>query len=387
MDYATYHFGAVAPAPKQKAKAIASKRRAVPALNASKAGHRRSSLRPPAISPCPSAAYGFLKTRFLPQMPSQPAGCEKEKDTFYQSFALLCSHYGIAPYPTAQLPYPYGREVALYEAQRLLKANYPQHIALEFKAETDGAFALSATESYSTNSTLYFIPVAPMYWLTHSRKRKAEARLLLCSLSYLYHIVSVPYYRDDDSYLYWNFEMLAEWIEDDGQDTDCPELYAAQVSAAAHIGEVMLRRLWNPIHLNNFGQWLDAFAPNDDFGRQCQAIAQRAFTLWHDFPDAHLYSHADTACLPDPEEGYDDNDCITMEKYIGFVASTTGELYDSLEQCINSEFNECQYIQEPVLKRCFGGQVQQADSLDFECRLFPLINDICYLLNTMDYDT
>ena len=68
MDYATYPIGAAAPAPKQKAKAAAPKRRAVSAYIATKKGHRRGACRPPALSPCIPAAYGFLKTRFLVQM-------------------------------------------------------------------------------------------------------------------------------------------------------------------------------------------------------------------------------------------------------------------------------------------------------------------------------
>ncbi|RYJ44246.1 hypothetical protein [Flavobacterium beibuense] len=387
MDYATPSIRAAMPAPKQKTKAAAQKRRAVPAVPKAQKGLSRGAFRPPAISPCPPAAYGFLNTRFLPQIPAQGTGCEKEKAGFYQNFALLCSHYGITPIATDTLPYPYGREVALHEARRLLREAHRGCIAIDFEKYDDGAAFLTAAESYATNSTLYYIPVTPLYQLMRQRRRKGEARLLLCILAYLYHIAGVPYYRDEGSYLYWNYEMLAQWIEDDPQDNDCPDRYAAEVSAASHIGQVMLRRLRNPVHLNNFGDWLKGFAPGDDFARQCAALAKRAFGLWQDYPEAHLYRHADTDCLPDPDDGYEDNDCITMEKYIGFVATTKGGLYESLEQCINSEFNECQYIQEPVLRRCFDGRTQQDDSLDFEYRLFPLIDDLCYILNNPDYDT
>jgi len=88
--------------------------------------------------------------------------------------------------------------------------------------------------------------------------------------------------------------------------------------------------------------------------------------------------------LPDPEEGYEDNDCVTMDKYVGFCATTSGGLYDSLEQAINGEFGECTALQEPVLHRCFDGRVQENDSLDYECRLFGILDDVCYLLNNPD---
>lgn len=390
MDYATHCIGAATPAPKPKAKAAPQKRSAVPTIPLAKERHRRGAVRPPAVCPSVPAAYGFLKTRFLPHFTGQHlADKTTEKQTFYRSFELLCNHYGITPIPTQPLAYPYGQEVALYEAQRLLSDKCPQHTAIAFEEDETAEPMLNVTESYPTNSTLYYIPTLPLHQLLQDRSRRQEAQLLLCTFAYLFHVVGIPYYRDQDSYLYWNYDRISQWVLDDPDEWETKDYncYASQINTASHIGEVMLRRLWNPIHLNAFEKRILGFAPKDSFGKQCHAIAQKAYRLFQDYPNAHLYSHADSDCLPDPEDGYDDNDCITMEKYIGFVASTKGWLYNNLEQGINSEFGECSCIQEPVLKRCFDGRAQHKDSLDFECRLFPLINDLCYLLNTTDYDT
>jgi hypothetical protein len=38
-------------------------------------------------------------------------------------------------------------------------------------------------------------------------------------------------------------------------------------------------------------------------------------------------------------------------------------------------------MQEPVLCRSFDGRCQKGYSLDFENRLFPLLDELCYLLN------
>lgn len=43
-------------------------------------------------------------------------------------------------------------------------------------------------------------------------------------------------------------------------------------------------------------------------------------------------------------------------------------------------------MQEPVIRRCFEANEQQADSLDYECRLFPLINELCYILNNLSHE-
>lgn len=391
MSHATTAIRAASPAPKPTAKTAAQKRRAVPALARAQEGHRRSAYRPPAICPAGAAAYGFLKTRFLPHHTGQAvSGCAaNEKEGFYRSFALLCSHYGICPVDTKGFAYPYGREVALFEAARLLRDKHPQHITIEPK-ENDGEFILNVREHFDTQNTLFYIPVAPLYFLMRDNKRKKAARLLLCVFSYLYRVAGVPCHTDDGSYLYWNYDMLTQWVMEDPQGWEDEKeyySYVREINNALHIGEVTLRRLSNAIHLERFGEWVCNFTPNDAFGQDCHRLAQKFHSLWQDYPQGHIYSHADPDCLPDPEEGYDDNDCITMEKYISFVAATDGWLYNNLEQSVNNEFGECISIQEPVLKRCFDGQPQHTDSLDYECRLFPLINELCYLLNNCDYAT
>jgi len=389
MDYATPDNGATAAAPKQKAKAAAQKRRAMPAEHAAQEGHRRGACRPPAICPAGAAAYGFLKTRFLPHYTGQAVtGTTTEKEGFYRSFSLLCSHYGISPVATSHLAYPYGREVALYEAARLLREKHPQHIAIMLE-ENNGTIVLQAAERFNTQNTLFYIPVLPLHRLMRLRKRRKAARLLLCIFHYLCYSAGVPFYTEEGSYLFWNYDMLSDWVTDDPDGWDAQDYYSylSEIRAAQYIGETMMRRLWNTLHREHFGQWVEHYRPKDRFDSDCHRLAKKFYALSQEYPNGNMYLHADGTCLPDPEEGYDDNDCITMEKYIGFVASTEGWLYNNLEQAINSEFGECSSIQEPVLKRCFDGQPQHPDTLDYECRLFPLINELCYLLNNIDYDS
>lgn len=386
MEYETAYIGAAAAAPKQKAAAPAQKRRAVPAVPLTKERHRRGAFRPTDLSPCSDAAYGFLKIRFLPHHAGENQKENPlEKGHFYRCFALLCRHYGINPTDTSVLDYPYGRQAALHEAQRLLSEKLPHRITIDFEADNEN-FMLTTAERFDTQNTLFFIPVLPLHQMLEDRKRRKAAQLLLCIFSYLYRCAGVPYYREDDSYLYWNYDMLCQWVTDDpeGWDDDFNSLNS-QVNTAVHIGEIMLRRLYSKVHLHRFGEWLAAFTSKDSLDRECRSLAKRFYDLWQEFPHTGIYTHADMECLPDPEQ-YDNTDCITMEKYIGFVCSTEGWLYNQLEQAVNSDFGECDSMQEPVLRRCFDGQPQQKDSLDFECRLFPLINELCYLLNHYSHE-
>lgn len=242
------------------------------------------------------------------------------------------------------------------------------------------------TESYNTRNTLYYIPVIPLHNLLQDRSRKKAAQILLCTFAYLYHKAGVPYYGDEGSYLHWNYEMHADWVFNDPEswDTEDYNRYMSEIKTASYIGEVMHRRLWNTAQLDRFEGLVREFNPSDSFAWECLAIGKRTLKLWQEYPKAHLYCHADGDCLPEPEEGYDDNDCVTMEKYIGFCATTGGWLYDSLEQGINSEFGECTALQEPVLRRCFDGRQQETGNLDYEYRLFTILDDLCYLLNNPD---
>lgn len=386
MEYATSSNGAVTAAPKQKAKAAAQKRRRIPDKPSAQERHVRSPCRPPEVSPAGAAAYGFLKTRFLPHYTGQAVAGGNGKASFYHSFALLCNHYGIYPVDTKGYAYPYGREVALHEAGRLLNQKYPQHIEMEV-LEDNGNFIVQAIETCYTGNTLFYIPVLPVYNMMQDKKHRKAARLLLCIFSYLYHIANISYYTED-SFLYWQYEMVSEWVTGDPDDWEKKDYYdyVSQLRAALNYGETMLRRLSNTVHLDHFGEWLADFKSNDPFDTECHRISQKFYILWQDYPETSIYHHADTGCLPDFEDdGYDDYECITMEKYIGFVAGTDGWLYENVQQSVNAYFNESVSKQEPVLKRCFDGQPQDTDTLDFECRLFPLVNELCYLLNNYDY--
>jgi len=384
MDYATKDKRAASAAHKQKAEAAAPKRRAVPATAKPPQGCRRGAAGQAAISPSGAAANGFLKVRFLPHFAGQPvAASQNEEEDFYRSFALLCGHYSIAPMETRSLSYPYNKAVALWEAKGLLRARQEQIEIIEGR-DAAGRTVVQAEETYNTGNTLYYIPVVPLHKLLQDRKKKRAAQLLLCTCAYLMHVVGIPYYTDDSSYLCWQYDMIREWVENDPTDWE-QESYnsnRSQLNRAEHIGTVMQRRLWNPCHLNHFEGVLERFEPLNSFGYDCLSIGEKALGLWRDHPQGHVYRHADIQILHGDDDDDYDEDCITMDKYIGFCAETEGWLYHTLSECVNNEFNECRDIQQPVLTRTFDGRAQDTESLDFECRLFSLMDDLCYILNT-----
>jgi hypothetical protein len=386
MDYATKDRRAAKAARKQKEKAAAPKRRAIPAAIKQKEGCSRGAKGQAAICSAGDAANGFLKMRFLPHIVGQPVtAAPNDEKNFYRSLALLCGHYGIAPMETRSLGYPYNKAVALWEVEGMLRARQEDVQVLENR-DGSGNLLLQAEETYNTGSTLYYIPTVPLYRLLQDRRTKRAAQLLLSTCAYLYHVAGIPYYTDDNSYLCWQYDMIREWFENDPTDWELESYNSncSQLNTAKHIGAVMQRRLWNPCHLNRFEDLAAQFIPLDSFGCDCLSIAEKALQLWRDHPQGHVYRHADSQILQSDDDDEYNEDCITMDKYIGFCAETQGWLYNTLSECLNNEFNECRDIQQPVLTRIFDGREQDAGSLDFECRLFDLIDDLCYLLNTND---
>lgn len=386
MDYATTDKRAASVAYKRKAKTAAQKRRAVPAANEPKERCSRDAKGQAAICPAWDAANGFLKIRFLPHLAGQPVKpSPKEEEDFYRSLNLLCDHYSIAVTETRFLGYPYNKAVALWEVDKLLREKQQGVQVLECR-DALGSLVLHGEETYNTGNTLYYIPIVPLYRLLQDRRTKRAAQLLLCTCAYLYHIAGIPYYTDDSSYLSWQYDMIREWVENDPTDWDEESYHhnCSQLNTAEHIGTVMQRRLWNPCHLNRFDDLAAQFAPLDSFACDCLSVADKALQLWRDHPQGHVYRHADTQILHGDDEDDYNEDCITMDKYIGFCAETDGWLYHTLSECVNNEFNECCDIQQPVLTHVFDGREQDAESLDFERRLFSLIDDLCYVLNTND---
>jgi len=233
-------------------------------------------------------------------------------------------------------------------------------------------------ERYDVGTTLYYIPIVPLFQMLKDPKRKKTAQLLISVCSYLYHIADVPYYRQEDSYLYWLFEMMNDWVEQD-EETDETETYKSELRNAEYIGDNIEQKLFNRINLKVFEQRLNRFKSLDTFDRECWQVACNAFALFTEYPNATIFRNA-TFPEQDPYNDDDENEIIGMEKYISFIADTKGWLYESLSDTINNEFNEYGAMEEPTISIQFDGSEIPTANLDFENRLFGLLNDLSGLL-------
>ena len=94
---------------------------------------------------------------------------------------------------------------------------------------------LLSEERYNTGATLYYIPIIPLYRLSKNPNYRQAVQLLQSVCSYLYHIADVPYYRKQESYLCWMYEMISDWLIND-ETEDTPE-YLREIKQSEWIGD------------------------------------------------------------------------------------------------------------------------------------------------------
>ena len=380
MYAAEYHIGCHQAARTAKATAVAPPIGRVRPLDAKNQGRKRDKKGHTEVRPRSPVADGFLKSTFLPKldMGKSIQACTetgKTEKEIYTSLSRVAEHYGIEPMETQSFGFPYNIALAFWDTQKKLKqtsGNWDNLRLIQDGRKTHFA----AEERYDTGTTLYYIPVTPLFLMLHEKNRSRTAQLLVSVCCYLYHIADVPYYRQEDSYLYWQYEMLKDWVQQD-DETDETEVYMRELWQAEWIGERMEQKFFNRANLTFFRERLNGFKSRDAFDSDCLRLATDALTLYTDYPNESMYRN-----IRRREENDDDGqEAIGMEKYISFAAATSGWLYDNLTDCVNSEFNEYPEIEEPTIYKAFDGKPVSGNNLDFENRLFSVIDELCYLLN------
>lgn len=383
MNYATqHHIGNYQHTRTATTKAVAPTVGRVRQLATKTKGRKRSAKRQTKIRPDSNATNGILKCTFLPKLKTEQSvqACKETAKTerdFYKSLSKLAEHYQIKPMQTKEFGFPYNIILGMWDMEIKLKHFHINWDGLRLVQDSKKAF-LKSEERFDTGTTLYYIPIVPLFKMFKDPKRKKSAQLLVSVCSYLYHIADIPYYRQQDTYLYWLYEMHKDWVEQD-DETEETQYYKREFAKAELIGDCIEQKLFNCINLEMFEKRLSSFVSRDVFEIECWQLACNAFALYTEYPKASIFRNAP---LPEQDPYVDDydNEAIGMEKYISFIADTKGWLYENLSDSINNEFNEYGIMEEPSISKSFDGSKVTQESLDFENRLFTLLDDLCSLL-------
>ena len=391
MNAIKNHIGKNKNTRKTKAKTTAPTIRRICILD--EAGQKRfgNSERPTEISSDKSITNGFLKCTFLPKLKEndfqklvlneqnliqiQSKIAKTEKD-FYNSLSQLAEHYRLNPMTTRHFGYPYNIALAIDDIQKQLKnkvRDWKEILVIEEKGKT----YFTSEERYNTGAILYYIPIVPLYRLSKNPKRKQAVQLLQSVCSYLYHITKIPYYRKQDSYLLWMYEMVTDWITSDDENEETP-IYLSEIKQAEQIGDFMEQKIYNHHNLIRFKEHLKNFKAKDSFDNDCFMLARKIFSLYQQYPSATIYQNLQS--IIDTED-YESETIVSMDKYVSFCAEGKGLLFQTLFETVNSELQECTTMQEPIVIKKFDGNSISNTNLDFENRLFPLIEELIYILN------
>lgn len=379
MNYATqHHIGNYQHTRTETTTAIAPTVGRVRQLATKTKGRKPSAERQAEIRTNSNATNGILKCTFLPKLKTAPSvqACQKTERDFYKSLSKLAEHYRIEPMQTNSFKFPYNITLAMWDMENKVKRTNSNWDGFRLVKDSRKTYFIGE-ERYNTGTTLYYIPVVPLFKMLKDPKRKKTAQLLLSVCSYLYHIAQIPYYRQEESYLYWLYEMMNDWVEQD-EETEETESYKSELRNAEYIGDRIEQKLFNRTNLKVFEQRLNRFKSVDMFDKECWQVACNAFALCTEYPNTTIFSNA-TLPEKDPYDN-DENEIIGMEKYISFIADTKGWLYESLSDTINNEFNEYGAMEEPTISKRFDGSEIPTANLDFENRLFGLLNDLSGIL-------
>ncbi len=332
---------------------------------------------------------GFLRHVFSPVINGYPveisnrACVERE---FFSSAEKLCSFYGIAPANFPLSVYPENIAKSIKDLKQKLEG-VDKNLELIVAHDEDHAACLSVKKTFDTKTTLYYLPVEPLYDLLQDDKRKKTAELLLSVLAYLYQIGGIPYHGEQGSYLSSVYDMIYDWSsEEECFDDENEEQYIlGHIELMGHRSKWLLEKLNKKVHLQKFEKRLNGFRPCSETEQELLALAKQAYALYCDFPNFSIIDRIDTG-LFDQDENYDS--CrVYAENYLSFIWSFTDCLYDQVMETVNNELQEYNEIDEPATIQFFDTvQLSQAHDHTFEIRFFDLLNGITDNLNDFNHE-
>lgn len=332
------------------------------------------------------AGLSYMNYQFSPVWDSSVITCDTRliENAFYDSLKYFEKLYGCRIARKTGVPFPLN--IALdYKAACLKLHKRNPDLSLFISLDTAGHPRLCTAEPYAVDShTLYYIPIRPLYRLMNDPSAKARADLLLSVFAYLYHVLKIPYYRNENTFLSDCYYRVAEFMTGEDSEDD-PETIARNNSLLKEClseGDAVLKALTEPSHIKAFEERLKTFNAINNSDQELLNIAKQAFDLMHAFPETEL-----TDAIPESifDRGVDER--ILAEQYIAFFWDANCEpVYNNLIEYVSGCLENCGAIDSPAGYQLFDQPHEkiQHDSR-FASGVFELIiNLIEFLIKNYD---
>ncbi|GAB3511764.1 hypothetical protein [Emticicia fontis] len=380
MNYETQNSSRHNSASRRKSTNIISAADKLHSLDAKTTGRQRGIKRQAKVSATKHAADAFLRCSFLPKLCVPTSNDGKLERDFNKSLSQLSQYYKIDLAPAKSHGYPHNISFALNEAKEKLKAVGNQGYELRLYQDDEKVFFVSE-ERFYRGYDLYYIPVFKLYQMLKEPKSRKVSQLLVSVFSYLYRIVDIPYYRQQNSFMFWQYESIGDMLEEEEEmqvDADYINLFKSELEEAQMIGDRIEKLISNPENLRLFEYRTKRFKPRYNFEIEAQKVALQALSIYKDYPETNIFHR-----IPERKESdeYED-EVLTMDKCISFIASDVGFLFDRLCDYVNADFGEYGDGEDPVIFRHFDGNLMPDENFDFETRIFDLLNKLVQLLDT-----
>ncbi|GAA3989789.1 hypothetical protein GCM10022210_48960 [Mucilaginibacter dorajii] len=304
---------------------------------------------------------------------------------FFRSLANLCTVYDLPVPDVSDIAFPQNVTIAYMQVKEALKLKDKSADCIIIKDSAHSA-TLAVLKSFDTGHCLYYIPVRPLWNLVRTARQQPLAEMLLSVYAYLYQIARLPYYTESDSYLSGEYAMLQQWIDEADDEGDEEQQYREEQTEAMDLLNYAGDRLVTLIRDNNYLlKWeanIQAYRQSGDWDLETESLADQFLTLFKEYPHRTLFDNIHDELIA-PEE----TERVRMEQYVSFYWSSNDCFYDMLFDTINNEFQECGVTDEPTAVQLLDTpQPRILNSLDFEKRLFDLIDKLCGILNQYDHE-
>ncbi len=322
----------------------------------------------------------FLKVQFYSRLQEPEIG-EKHHSTklereFYQSLSMISKKLNISAQDCKSLPFPYNVSESLKHFKEQLKIHTNDW--KEIRLVNDGTSTFFAREDrYNTGSTLYYIPVIPLYTILNKRKTAKSSKLLISVYAYIYQVLAVPYYRNEDSYLHSMYDMLENSYAEEDEEDEFNDESSLEFSDAELIGDFIKELITDKKHLLSFQKLLTTFKPKNNFESDVHRIASSFYEIYQTYPNVRIDRKYFPLRYREITDEYDRP--ITMDNYVSFCASITGNLFETLCDFVNNDLQECSEVDEPTRFLPFDNRKIENNNFDFENKVFDSIDSLIRL--------
>jgi hypothetical protein len=348
------------------------------------AGRRVRYRKPAQTLPTQPFAPAFLRHRFLPLVADHPilSRNRRVQGEFFRSVGNLAQLYRLAVLEMTGLPYPLNIHATFVHLKQQLEKAHPA-LSLVIVQTKDGTITLATAKAVDLQSTLFYIPLLPIFNLLRRPKALQISPILLSLAAFIRQKMGVPDYRDRGSYMADVYSILEQWVDDTDADRENKEteLCYREFRRAEVVGDYMRRKLRQPVRITKLFSYLQAFEPVGTWQNRLLALGVDFLKLDLAFPDRSLFGEIPAGFLEGEEE-----ERVGKDYYLSFVYDNYSWLGEEMNDYIETSLQECPVVDAPLTVQYFDQpQSKECHDSTYEMECLRLLNEFAYLLNNITY--